>query len=286
VIKLADLDFNITVVGLGLIGGSLAMALKQLNPKNLWGVDKDLNVIEAAENTKVIDKGFSDAETPLKNSDIVIIALYPALTKKFIKDNLENFKMGAIITDTSGIKEDLVKEVNSFIPDHLDFIGGHPMAGKEQNGFNHASKDIFIGANYILTPSEKNKAKNIGILESILSQIGFKNIVRIDPGLHDQIIAFTSQLPHIIAMSLVNSDIPGVKTSSFIGGSFKDATRVAKTNSKLWMELFSSNSQNLVDVINTFEENIKVIKKALIENDHFLLMSQMEKANLRQEVMM
>lgn len=278
---MADLDFNITIVGLGLIGGSFAMALKQLNPKNLWGVDTDNDVIQTAEGMKIIDKGFSEAEIPLKSSDIVIIALYPNQTEQFIKDNIQNFKTGAIITDTSGIKEQIVKKVNSFIPDHLDFIGGHPMAGKEHKGFNHASKDIFIGANYILTPLEKNKSQNICILESIITQIGFKNIVKIDPGLHDQIIAFTSQLPHIIAVSLVNSNILDVKTSSFIGGSFKDATRVAQINSQLWLELFSSNTENIINVIETFEENIKVIKNALLENNQFLLKSEMQKANLK-----
>ena len=154
---MGGLDFNITVVGLGLIGGAFAMALKDLKPKNLWGIDIDKDSIETAENMGIIDKGYTNAETPLKDSDIVIIALYPNLTEEFIKENNEFFKIGAIITDSAGIKEALVNNINLFIREDVDFIGGHPMAGRERKGLAYASKEIFHNANYILTPTKKNK---------------------------------------------------------------------------------------------------------------------------------
>jgi prephenate dehydrogenase len=281
VVKLIEL--NITVVGLGLIGGSLAMALKDLKPKNLWGIDIEKSTIEAAEKKCIIHKGYTKPEIPLKHSDIVIIALYPNLTEKFVKDNIKNFKKGAIITDVAGIKENLVNNINSFIPKSLDFIGGHPMAGSENKGLSFASKDIFNDANYIITPVEKNREENIKILESIAKKIGCKNVVRITPKAHDEIIAFTSHLTHVLAVALINSDILNVETSLFIAGSFKDGTRVADINSSLWVELLTSNRKNIINKIEVFEEKIETIKNAIKENNKSIIKSEFEKASLRRK---
>lgn len=278
-----DLDFNITVVGLGLMGGSYAMALKELKPKNIWAVDVDENALKIAEEMKIIDKGYKEAEIPLRESDIVIIALYPKLALKFVKDNINNFKPGAIITDVGGIKEEIVKEINTVLPDNLDFIGGHPMAGKEKQGLSYASKDIFKGASYIFTPVERNKEKNIQLLESIARNIGCKNTVRISPKQHDEIIAFTSHLPHILAVALMNSDLLDLETSLFVGGSFKDSTRVAEINSSLWVELLTSNRENIINKLEIFEENIKLIKNAIMENNCSFIKSEFEKASLRRK---
>jgi prephenate dehydrogenase len=277
---MADLPFNITVVGLGLIGGSFAMALKELKPKNLWGIDINKETLEKAENMKIIDKGYTDAEIPLMDSDIIIMAVYPELTEKFIKDNNAFFKHGAIITDTAGIKEKLVKNINTFIREDLDFIGGHPMAGRESKGLEVATKNIFINANYLFTPTEKNKKENIEILEDIVKKIGCKNITRIDPRRHDEIIAYTSHLPHIIAVALINSNLQYNETSKFIAGSFKDATRVADINSSLWTELLDSNSENIINQIEVFVEEIKAIKNAISQNNQHRIKSELDKAGL------
>ncbi|MCM8711603.1 prephenate dehydrogenase [Clostridium sp. SYSU_GA19001] len=277
------LDFNITIVGLGLIGGSYAMALKELKPKNLWAVDVDENALNTALNMKIIDKGYKEAEIPLKKSDIVIIALYPKLTLDFVKKHIKDFKSGAIITDVGGIKEEIVNNINSFIPEDLDFIGGHPMAGREKQGLNYASKDIFKGASYIFTPVERNKEENIQLLERIVKSMGCKATVRIDPKHHDEVIAFTSHLPHILAVALVNSDLLGVETSLFAAGSFKDSTRVAQINADLWTELLTSNRDNIINKLEIFEENIKILKNAIAENNCSLIKSEFEKAHLRRK---
>jgi prephenate dehydrogenase len=280
-VGMGELDFNITVVGLGLIGGAFAMALKELKPKNLWGIDINKNAVETAENMGIIDKGYSNAEGPLKESDIVIIALYPNLTETFIKENNEFFKSGAIITDTSGIKETLVTNINTFIRKDIDFIGGHPMAGRESKGLSCACKDIFQNANYILTPTEKNKINNINILECIIKKLGCKNVVRIQPRVHDEIIAYTSHLPHIIAAALVNSDELHMETEKFIAGGFKDVTRIADSNAELWSELLLCNAENILNKIGIFEENIKVIKNAIIEKNEAAIKAEFESAGVR-----
>jgi len=260
------LDFNITIVGLGLIGGSYAMALKELNPKNLWGVDLNNETIETAKSMGIIDEGYTDPKIPLRNSDLVIVSLYPELAIKFIKNNIKNFKRGAVITDTSGIKGKVVNEISSCLPEYLDFIGGHPMAGREAKGLSYASKYIFKNANYILTPTEKNKKENLDLIRNIALSIGCKNVVSVDAEAHDKIIAYTSGLPHLIAVSLVSCNNFGDNQKSFIGGGFKDTTRIAEINPELWSELFVSNKVNIVEQIDEFQNNLSILKMA-IENE-------------------
>lgn len=279
------LDLNITVVGLGLIGGSYAMAIRELNPKKLYAVDIDEEAIHDAEKNGIIDKGYVKADIPLKESDLVIICLYPKLVKNFIKDNIKYFKSGAVITDVTGVKSEFVKEVNHILREDLDFVFGHPMAGREQKGLKFASKEVFKGANYIITPTERNKEENIKFLEELIRKIGFRNVVRITPEKHDKIIGFTSQLPHVIAVSLVNSDELGIDTGLYTGDSYRELTRIAQINSQLWTELFMGNKDNLIKEIEAFEKNIARIKDAIINEENSLLTELLEKASKKRKEM-
>lgn len=272
-----EIDFNITIVGLGLIGGSYAMAIRDLYPKNLWGIDTDENVINIAMGKGIIDKGYLDPAEALKNSDLVIMCLYPQFVSKFIKDNMNNFKHGAIITDTAGVKNNIINDINSFLRKDLDFIGGHPIAGKEFKGIESASKEIFNDANYVITPIEKNKIENINIVENIAKMIGVKNIIKISPEKHDEIIAYTSQLPHAIAIAIINSNIDK-NVENFLGGSFMDATRVANINSELWQELLLTNKKELIKKIEIFEGEINKIKEAILDDDKDFLTTMLNNA--------
>lgn len=256
-------DFNIAIVGLGLIGGSYAKALKALKSKTIIGIDVNKEVVNKALSMGIIDEGYCESNEVLKKADLIIIALYPEVTIKFVKDNVCNFKSGALITDTCGIKEMVVKEINSLLPEDLEFVGGHPMAGKEAWGLEAASEDIFRDANYIITPSSRNNEKSIITIEKIAKAIGCRNVVRVEAKEHDRIMCLTSQLPHAIAVSLMNSKILNDETGLFVGGSFRDATRVAAINSELWSQLFTLNSDNLIDEIESFEEALADIKRAV-----------------------
>lgn len=266
---MAEPDFReleITIVGLGLIGGSFAKALRKLSPKKLWAIDVDKDVLESAESTGVIDKGYLDGEVPLRSSNLVVICVYPELTSKFMRENMDNFRPGAVITDTAGIKTKILNEVKTFLRDDLDFVGGHPLAGKEGSGFSNASADILQGANYLITPIETNKEENVVLVEGMVRAIGCKQPVRMDPAKHDEIIALTSQLPHVIATALMNCS-QSDDTGLFVGGSFKDATRVAQINVGLWSELLMENKENTLIQIELFLENIRKIKQMLQEED-------------------
>lgn len=275
-------NLNITIVGLGLIGGTYAEAIKKLNPKNLWAVDIDEDSLLYAEEKKIIDKGFTNAEVPLRDSDIVIMAVYPELTKSFIKEHMDYFKTNAIITDSAGIKESLIEEINSILRSDLDFIGGHPMAGRETSGVRSASAEIFKDANYIITPTDKNKKENIDIIEDLAKQIGFKNIVKLDPRKHDETIAFTSQLPHVIAITLMNCNhIDNV--NSFTGGSFNDVTRIAKINPSLWSELMIENKEHMISQIDVFQNYMTGVKNAIKDGDYDALNDILKESNKRKE---
>lgn len=279
------LDFNITIVGLGLIGGSYALALRDLKPKKIYAIDTDTEALKLGEELGIIDKGFTEAEVPLKESDLVIICLYPKLVKSFVADNLNNFKQGAVITDVTGIKKEFAEEVNLLLREDVDFVFGHPMAGREFSGVKYASKEIFKGANYIITPTERNKEHNINLIENIARGMGFKNVQKVSTEHHDKIIGFTSQLPHVIAISLVNSDNSGLDIGKFTGDSYRDLTRIARINTKLWSELFIGNKENLINEIEEFEKNIREVKKAIVDTDLETLCKVLDRASKKREEM-
>ncbi|WP_461206405.1 prephenate dehydrogenase [Clostridium sp. DL1XJH146] len=274
---------NITIVGLGVIGGSFALALKDKGVGNVWGIDIDEETLSKAKNMEIINEGYTHAEIALANSDIVILCVYPRLVKKFVKDNSKYFKEGSIITDTSGIKHGLIEEVNALLPENVDFIFGHPMAGRERKGIDFASEKVYKGANYIITPNERNKEENIGLIHELLLKAGFGTISRLCPKEHDKQIAYTSQLPHAIAVSLINSESFQDETGKFIGDSFRELTRIAKINENLWCELFMENKENLIKQIEFFENELDKLKDSLLNDEDEKLKDLFRKSSKRRE---
>ncbi|NRU94923.1 prephenate dehydrogenase [Clostridium beijerinckii] len=211
------------------------------------------------------------------------MSLYPRLVKKFITDNKDNFKDGAVITDATGIKKMFVEHIVNILPNNIDFIFGHPMAGREKKGIDFATSEVFKGANYILTPIDRNKEDNLKLIENIAYEIGFKRVRRITPEYHDEMIGFTSQLPHALAVALVNSDVEGRETGSFIGDSYRDLTRIANINEDLWSELFLGNKENLLKSIENFEVELDKIKDAIKDDDKETLKEIFIKSTKRRE---
>lgn len=276
-------DLNITIVGLGLVGGSFAKALRALNPKNIWAIDIDKESLESGEAMGIIDRGYEDPQEPLKNSDLVIICLYPELVKSFVSENISNFKAGVIITDVTGIKNGLVEDINRILPHSIDFVFGHPMAGREKKGLEYSSSEVFKGANYIITPNIRNKKSSIDLIENMARNLGFKRVIKIDSQKHDEVIAFTSQLPHVIAVALVNSDDLNMDTGSVVGDSYRELTRIAQINEKLWSELFIGNKENLLQKIEGFQEKLDLLKRAILEDEKDVLEEEFKKSSIRRK---
>ena len=275
--EVAFQNLVITVVGLGLIGGSMAMALKKLGPRKIWGVDIDREVLRKAEKTKVIDGGFTEGASVLPTSDLVIICLYPSEIGGFIRKNMPFFKPNAVLTDIGGLKQSIISEIRHCLRPDLDFVGGHPLAGREGSGFAQATAEIWQGANYILTPAGARK-ESVLLLEKMIKGLGCHAVIYMDPEEHDRIIALTSHLPHVVAAALMTSNYLA-NPEKFIGGSFRDATRVAVMNVNLWSELLLENKDNVLRQIDIFLHKISKIKQALQKQDATALKHILEKAN-------
>lgn len=277
---------NITIVGLGVIGASYAHALIS-SDYNLYGIDINEKSINTAKTLGIINDGAiynsSDTNKIISKTDLLILCIYPRDIKTFLEKYKMYFKRGLIITDVTGIKTKVINDIDKILPYYVDFVFAHPMAGKEKRGINYSSKDMFEKANFIITPIPTNLEENIDLIENLAYTIGFKNVKKISPEEHDQIISFTSQLPHAIAVSLINSDNLNINTSSFIGDSYRELTRIANINEDLWSELFLENKENLINSIDQFQNKLESLKQCLILADSNTLRDMFIESSNRRE---
>ena len=197
---------NIVIVGLGVVGGSFAMALKKAGYNDVYGIDVNEETLRKAKELRLIKDGATIGKDFLKNADLTIISIYPKLVVNFIKENKDFFKTGSVITDATGIKGMFIEEVVNIKPKDVDFVFGHPMAGREKKGIDFETEKVFQGANYIITPIKENKEDNLNLVENIAKSIGFKRVRRISPDFHDEMIGYTSQLPHARAVEMCIRD--------------------------------------------------------------------------------
>ncbi len=256
---------KVGIIGLGLMGGSLAKAISFGTEHTVWGTNRSPEAVQKALFVGAIQKELTKED--LKECDLVIVSLYPEATIDYIKENANNFKKGAIVMDISGVKRyvcdalyDVAKE-NDFI-----FIGAHPMAGLHLSGFEHSTAKIFNNSSMILTPYEDTPWGYINTIKELFLKIGFTNIQMSTPDEHDKIIAFTSQLAHVVSNAYVKSPNALIH-KGFSAGSYKDLTRVAYLNENMWSELFLENRDNLINEIDAIVNNLVQYKVALENND-------------------
>ncbi|MBS7260387.1 MAG: prephenate dehydrogenase [Treponema sp.] len=266
-------NLNYGIVGLGIMGGSFARAIQEniLEVKEatgkIYACDRNEYSLKEALKYSVIDDGFSpeNVDEMLKNCDVVIICLYPALIVDFMKEHKTAFKKGAIVTDISGVKAIYKNHFDEFETDDYDFIVGHPMAGGEKEGFVAAKGEYFKNHNYLLLPRSTNKPENLNLLRELIYSIGFSKITDTDIDTHDYNIGFTSQLCHVVASAMVLS-APNDEITAFGGGSFEDLTRIAMINAPLWTELFLENKDKLLPHIKNLGDQLKLFEE-MIHND-------------------
>ena len=257
---------NIGIVGIGLIGGSYAKSLKKY-PYKIYGIDISQESLDYALKNNIIDVGTTNPSEILKDLDVVFLCLYPNDAVKFVRDNINNFKRDVIISDVVGVKRFMINSLEVYFNDEVEFVFAHPIAGRETKGIKYSSEAIFHNANFVITPTKYNKDESINLITVLAKQMGFKNVSLISDIQHDEIISFTSQLTHVIALSLVNSDDEKYDTSLFIGDSYKDLTRIAMINDTLWAELFLNNKDFLLKQINKFENELDILKEAIRTKD-------------------
>lgn len=257
---------NIGIVGIGLIGGSYAKSLRKY-PYKIYGIDNNQESLNYALENNIIDVGTTEPSKILKDLDVVFLCLYPHDAVKFVKANINNFKRDAIISDVVGVKRFMINNLDIYYNDDVEFVFAHPIAGKETSGIKNSSEAIFHNANFVITPTKYNKDESVNLIKTLAKQMGFKNVSLISDVQHDEIISFTSQLTHVIALSLVNSDDEKYDTSLFIGDSYKDLTRIAMINDSLWPELFINNKDFLLRKINNFEKELDILKEAIQNKD-------------------
>lgn len=274
---------KIVIVGLGVIGGSFAKSLHRLGGHTVYGIDRDPDTVRKAAESGLIAAGSTDAADYLPLADLTVLCLYPDAVRPFLEQYGALIPQGSVVTDTTGVKQQILLSAGDCFPPQADFILGHPMAGREKRGFDYASAEVFDGANYILTPLEQNRPENLDMVERLVLDMGFGRVVRITPREHDQLIAFTSQLPHALAVALINSDVEGRDTGCFIGDSYRDLTRIANINETLWSELFLINRENLLESIENFEAQLDILKEALRRRDTQTLEERFRTSSARRQ---
>lgn len=273
-------DKVITIVGLGVVGGSYAIALSKKG-YTVYGVNRSSQSLEEAIAVGAIKDGGNTPEKFFPLSDVIIIALYPNQIVNYLEKYGKYIKKGCLISDVAGIKSRFVGEINDKVPDGCEFLFCHPMAGREKRGFKYADDKVLQGANFLIVSTPETTQDAIDRMSEIVTDIGFGKIRITDVETHDRVIAYTSQLPHAIAVSLINSDDENSDTASFIGDSYRDLTRIANINEDLWSELFLGNRENLIATITCFETQLAGIKQALIDCDQESLKSTFIKSSAR-----
>lgn len=275
-----DTSKNILIVGLGLIGGSYAKALRKLGFK-ISAITLNQEDIDYAVENGIIDEGFTEPlPEVLGKAELIIFALYPKVFMEWIEKYQEFLKSGALLTDVTGVKSSVVYKIQEILRPDVEFIAAHPMAGKEVYGVQNSDPKIFHGANYIVTPTEKNTETAIEDCLELGRLMGFNRVSVLTPEKHDEMIGFVSQLTHCIAVSLMNC-YDGEKLQDYTGDSFRDLTRIARINDEMWSELFLMNKETLLEQMDKFLSEFGKLRETLENGDRETMREMMRVSTAR-----
>lgn len=275
-----DRSTSILIVGLGLLGGSYARALTKKGYR-VDAITLDRESIDFALAEGIIAVGTTEVDPALVgNADLVIFALYPHVFVEWVEQYRHLFKPGAVLTDVTGVKSCIVDKIQSMLRPDVEFIAAHPMAGREVGGVKNSDDGIFRGANYVVTPTERNTEGAIELCCELGRILGFANISMLSPAEHDDIIAFVSQLTHCIAVALMTCQQTD-NLEDYTGDSFRDLTRIARMNDEMWSELFLLNRDALLRQIELFSSELIRLKLLLLSNDREGLREMMRHSTAR-----
>ena len=259
------MEKTVTIVGLGLMGGSMAMAIHKKTDCAVYGWNRTAAVAQKALDEGVLD-GIAD-DAILAETDLLIVSLYPESTVEYILEKLPVLKEGCLIVDLVGIKQYLIDRLEKPCHDAgVHYIGGHPMAGREFSGYAFAAAELYEGASMILVPTASSPLWAVDELDGFFRQLGFGTVVRCPAAQHDRMIAFTSQLAHVVSSAYIKSP-EAVRHNGFSAGSYKDLTRVAKLNEVMWTELFLRNRGPLVNEIDEIIKHLTEYRDAIANGE-------------------
>ncbi len=272
---------KVTILGLGLIGGSLAWGLKKSEQvEEIFGIDIDEKAIEYAIREGIIDGGSKEIEKGVDRSQIVVIATHVGLVPRLAKSVSSLASPGTIITDVGSVKEKIVKDIESFLPSHLYFVGGHPIAGTERSGVWAADFKLFQGKRCILTPTSKTNPEALGKVKNLWEAVGAQ-LFTMDAETHDRMFGFVSHLPHVVAYALVNA-VGSVKDHDnildFAGGGLRDYTRIGASSPEMWADVFMGNKENTLQAIREFKGVLGKIEGMIEKEDVERLKEELRKA--------
>ena len=263
---IVDISKRILIVGLGLLGGSYARILKRFG-FHISAITLEQSSIDYAIKENIIDEGSTGLdEKIIGEADLVIFALYPHVFVEWIEKNQKLLKSGALITDVTGVKRSIVYQIQDMLRSDVEFIAAHPMAGREVSGVENSTDRMFFGANYIVTPTEKNTPEAIETCIELGRLLGFSNVTTLSPEEHDEMIGFLSQLTHCIAITLMTCN-DKENMEKFTGDSFRDLTRIARINDLMWSELFVANKDVLLEQMNLFIDTFNNLNTMLETED-------------------
>jgi prephenate dehydrogenase len=263
---IVDISKNILIVGLGLLGGRYAKELKRFG-FHISAVTLEQSSIDYALREGLIDEGSTEIDAKMiGEADLVIFALYPHVFVEWIEQNQHLLKSGALITDVTGVKRSIVYRIQDMLRPDVEFIAAHPMAGREVSGVENSTDKMFAGANYIVTPTDKNTPEAVQTCMELGRLLGFSNVTTLSPEEHDEMIGFLSQLTHCIAVTLMTCN-DKENMEKFTGDSFRDLTRIARINDLMWSELFAANKDVLLCQMDLFMKKFNELRTMLETED-------------------
>ena len=256
---------NVGIVGLGLIGGSMAKSIKLRTAHTVWGIDLDAETMTLARLSGAIDAPLDGGNLGLCN--LILIAIRPNAALEWVRSHADEIGKGAIVVDLCGVKRTVCTELAPIAREKgFSYIGGHPMAGRERSGFVSASEELFTNASMILTPDERTDIIMLERLKSFFTDIGFAGLTFSTPEEHDRIIAYTSQLAHVVSSAYIKSP-EAQQRRGFSAGSYRDMTRVAHLDEAMWTELFLDNADYLTEQLDILIQHLQEYQSALCARD-------------------
>lgn len=273
-------DRKILIVGLGLMGGSYAEGLTRVGYE-VGAIDRDRAAIDFALAKGIIRHG-TDVPTAeyVGQFDLVVSALYPKVFVQWIRDFQHMLRSGAVLTDVTGVKRMVIDSIMPILREDVEFVPAHPMAGREVYGVSNSNSGIFRGANFIITPTERNTEEGIETVRDLAVLLGFGNISVLTPAEHDEMIGFLSQLTHCIAVALMTCK-ESSHLAEYTGDSFRDLTRIARINENMWSELFLENRDELLSQMDLFMDKCSQLRQALSDGDVDTMKDMMRLATVR-----